>query len=223
MISYALNDMYPTVQGEGSFTGMPMVLVRLHGCPVACPFCDTKETWGSDEDEQVKSIGEALGANTRFVKTNGINIAINARWLAPNIRWVMLTGGEPALQPLSELVAELHQEHFKVALETSGTANGHLGAAIDWVCVSPKIDMPGGKPILQSAINTADEIKMVIGKQADVDKLETLLETYATKKDVSICLQPMSQSQRATELCMKLCMDRGWRLSLQTHKLANIK
>lgn len=204
-------------------TGMPMVLIRLHGCPVGCPFCDTKETWGSAEDVEVKTIPQALGANNRFVKVNALTIAVNARWIAPNIKWIMLTGGEPALQPLGELVQALHEKQFKVALETSGTADGHIQSYVNWVCVSPKIDMPGGKPILPSAIASADEIKMVIGKTSDVDKLEDLLEKYPTKKDVSICLQPMSQSKRATELCMKLCLARGWRLSLQTHKLVNIK
>ena len=223
MISYALNDMYPTVQGEGTLTGLPMVLVRLHGCPVGCPFCDTKETWGSDEDEQVKSIPEVLGANKRFTKVNALTIATHARWMAPNIRWVMLTGGEPALQPLSELVQALHEKRFKVALETSGTADGHIHSYVNWVCVSPKIDMPGGKTLSPAAVHSADEIKMVIGKQADIEKLEHLLETYPTKKDVSICLQPMSAGKRATELCMKTCLERGWRLSLQTHRLVNIR
>lgn len=221
--AYLLNDIYPTVQGEGTHTGVPMVLVRLHGCPVGCPFCDTKETWGSDEDEQVNTIGEALGANTRFVKTNGETIAAFARATAPKIKWVMLTGGEPALQPLSDLAQALRDKQFQVALETSGTAEGHLYSFMDWVCVSPKINMPGGKLLSPQAIASADEIKMVIGKQADIDKLEELLETYETKKDVSICLQPMSQSKRATELCMRVCLERGWRLSLQTHRLVNIK
>lgn len=223
MMTYRVNDMYPTVQGEGTMTGMPMVLVRLHGCPVGCPFCDTKETWGSDEDVEVGTIGEALGANTRFTKVNALTIATHARWAAPNLRWIMLTGGEPALQPLGDLVQAFHEKQFKVALETSGTADGHIKSFMNWVCVSPKIDMPGGRRLSPAAIASADEIKMVIGKQADVDKLEQLLGTYPTKKDVNICLQPMSQSKRATELCMKLCLQRGWRLSLQTHKLANIK
>lgn len=225
---YTLNDLYPTVQGEGVLTGMPMVLVRLHGCPVGCPFCDTKETWGSAEDEQVYSIGEALGANTRFVKTSATQIAEFARATAPRIRWAMLTGGEPALQPLEDLIRALNSQDFKVALETSGTANGHLWqytdkSFADWTCVSPKINMPGGLKLLTAAIASADEIKMVIGKQADIETLENLLASYPTKKDVQVCLQPMSQSKRATALCVETCMERGWRLSLQTHRLVNIR
>lgn len=220
---YALNDLYPTVQGEGTLTGTPMVLVRLHGCPVGCPFCDTKETWGSLDDEKMNTIGEALGANTRFVKASASQIADFARAAAPRIRWVMLTGGEPAMQPLGELVTALHKQQFKVALETSGTADGHIGASCDWICVSPKINMPGRLKLLTRAIFSANEIKMVIGKQSDVAALDTLLATYPTNKDVQVCLQPMSQSKRATELCMTTCLERGWRLSLQTHKLVSVR
>lgn len=223
MTTYILNDLYPTIQGEGCHTGVPMVLVRMHGCPVGCPFCDTKETWGGDDDIQVDQIGEALGANTRFVKTTAASIAAFARATAPAVRWIMLTGGEPAEQPLDELILKFHERQFKVALETSGTALGHLNSVVDWVCVSPKIDMPGGKPILADAIRSADEIKMVIGRTADLEKLETLLETYPTKKDVQICLQPMSAGKRATDLCMRTCLEKGWRLSIQTHKLVNIR
>lgn len=223
MTTYLLNDIYPTIQGEGCHTGVPMVLVRLHGCPVGCPFCDTKETWGSDEDEQVDHIGEALGANTYYVKADGAEIAAYARAAAPAVRWVMLTGGEPALQPLDELMLKFHERQFKVALETSGTALGHIDSVVDWVCVSPKIDMPGGKPILAEAIKSADEIKMVIGREADLAKLENLLEVFETKKGVEVCLQPMSAGKRATDLCMRTCLERGWRLSIQTHKLVNIR
>lgn len=223
MTTYLLNDIYPTIQGEGCHTGVPMVLVRLHGCPVGCPFCDTKETWGSDEDIQVDHIGEALGANAKFVKVTGSNIASYARACAPVVKWIMLTGGEPAEQTLDELILQFHEQGFKVALETSGTAIGHIHSAADWVCVSPKINMPGKRVIRREAIASADEIKMVIGKQTDLEKLYTLLDTFETKQDVQICLQPMSAGKRATDLCMRTCLEKGWRLSIQTHKLVNIR
>jgi 7-carboxy-7-deazaguanine synthase len=130
----------------------------------------------------------------------------------------MVTGGEPAEQDLEYLVACLHAASFKVAIETSGTATGHLGASFDWVCVSPKIDMPGGKPILKTAIESADEIKHVVGKQEDIDRLDRLIASVSLAPHVQICLQPVSQSPKATELCYRTCLERGWRLSLQMHK-----
>lgn len=220
---YRLNDIYPTVQGEGVHTGVPMVLVRLHGCPVGCPFCDTKETWDVLPEMQVNTLTDALGANSHWVEISADAIMNYARQIAPQTRWIMLTGGEPGMQLLHALIESAHAHEFKVALETSGTATGHLGAGVDWVCVSPKINMPGKRLLNGFAIQSADEIKMVIGKQADIDQLDRLLAVYSTKKDVIICLQPMSASRRATALCMKTCLQRGWRLSIQTHKLINIR
>lgn len=219
---YRVNNIYPTVQGEGVMTGVPMVLLRLHGCGVGCPWCDTRETWHVDSANKVSSIEAALGANANWCEASPSELAAYIARNHAGPKWVMVTGGEPADQDLEALVHALHDAHFKVALETSGTANGHLWAAFDWVCVSPKIDMPGGKKILREAIESADEIKMVVGKQADIDKLEGLLEQCRTKDNVAICLQPVSQSTKATQLCLQTVQQRGWRLSIQTHKYLDL-
>ena len=105
-----------------------------------------------------------------------------------------------------------------MALETSGTEVGHVGANIDWVCVSPKINMPGGRPIVAAAMRSAHEIKHVVGKGADIEQLDQLLAQSELRAKVQICLQPVSQSQKATDLCLEVVQQRGWRLSLQMHK-----
>lgn len=221
---YPVNNWYATVQGEGVHTGVPMILLRLQGCGVGCPFCDTKETWEVepafevDHDDLLPK--DASPTYTRITGSELVHIFRTE--LPPNIKWVMLTGGEPARLPLKHLITALHDGGYKVALETSGTEVGHLGAGVDWVCVSPKIDMPGGKQIQPDAISSADEIKMVIGKPADLEKLEHLLTTNSLKEGVTICLQPMSESKKATAICIDHCLARGWRLSIQTHKLINI-
>lgn len=225
MTLYRVNDIYPSIQGEGVQTGVPMVILRLHGCGVGCSFCDTKETWNVDERTRVFHIDEAIGATPAWVQLSASEIAYTiATRHRPGPQWVLITGGEPAEQDLRDLATALHDAGYKIALETSGTATGHLRAKIDWVCVSPKINMPGGKHIVPNVVSAADEIKMVIGKQDDIQKLEELLSTCRVDlQKTIICLQPMSLSRRATDLCIQTAMRRGWRLSIQTHKLVGIR
>jgi 7-carboxy-7-deazaguanine synthase len=216
---FALNDLYSCVQGEGCQTGLAMVIVRLQGCGVGCPFCDTKETWLRDPAHRVATIAAALGTNPRYTHADADTIAAHVAEHCPGPRWVLVTGGEPAEQPLAPLVDAFQARGYRAALETSGTALGHVGAGFDWVCVSPKVGMPGGKDVLSRALEPADEIKMVVGRPADLDTLDQLLELGTLKPDVAICLQPVSQSEKATQLCLETVKRRGWRLSLQVHKL----
>lgn len=220
MNKYPINDLFYTIQGEGLQTGTPAVFLRLHGCNVGCPFCDTKETWEFDPMQEVATIEAACAEPYTYTWQTAQTIAshITAHWL--RAKWVVVTGGEPALYPLTELVEALHNINLRAAIETSGTANGHVGAGFDWVTVSPKINMPSRLPILPEAMAEADEIKHVVGRSQDIDQLDELLAAFDLK--AAICLQPMSQNQRATELAIEIVKQRGWRLSLQTHKFINI-
>ncbi|MHB8748173.1 MAG: 7-carboxy-7-deazaguanine synthase QueE [Aggregatilineales bacterium] len=217
-VRYPVNDCYPAIQGEGAQTGVAMALLRLHGCAVGCPWCDTAETWAFDPLEEHATIEAALGANPRYAYADADTIAAYIHAHCPGPRWLLLTGGEPARYPLRPLVNALHGAGYKVALETSGTELGHIEAGCDWVCVSPKIDMPGGKKVLPEAVAVADEIKHVVGRPRDIEKLDELLEHVALKPNATICLQPVSQNQKATALCIETVIARGWRLSVQMHK-----
>jgi len=215
---YPVNDVYYTIQGEGVLTGTPAIFLRLHGCPVGCPFCDTKETWEMTAQDEVDSIDAAHSAPEAYSwqGTEEIVSYLNQRWL--NAGWVVITGGEPALYDLKELVSALQADGKKVAIETSGTANGHVDAGFDWVTVSPKINMPGKLAILPEAMATANEIKHVIGRQRDIDALDNLLENCPPQANTTICLQPISQSEKATALAIDVAKERNWRLSIQVHK-----
>ncbi len=215
---YPVNDIYACVQGEGCQTGVAMILLRLHGCAVGCPWCDTKETWDFLPELEQIALADALGSNGRYSYLTAPHIAAYIRENMPGPRWVLLTGGEPAQYDLHALVNSLHEDGYLIALETSGTEVGHVNTAVDWVCVSPKIDMPGGKQVLPQALATADEIKHVVGKQKDIDQLDALLEGVTLKPNVQICLQPVSTSPKATDLCTETVIQRGWRLSVQMHK-----
>ncbi len=221
---YQVNDVYPTIQGEGCLAGTPMALVRLHGCPVGCPFCDTKETWHVEPVNKVEDLKLALGTNPLWSETTAQDVAIMARYLSgPGIRWALVTGGEPADQVLTELVFALHDKGFKAALETSGTALGHLAAPFDWVCVSPKYGMPGGRAVLTETLAHADEIKFVVGKESDLINPRHISQMKLLKPGATICLQPMSLSEKATQLCIEACQQHGWRLSIQTHQLLKLR
>ena len=220
-MDYLINDIYGAVQGEGCQTGVPMVIVRTAGCAVGCHFCDSRDTWFTPPENEVATIEEALGTNLKFCKMSASQLNSYLRANFPTYPWVLVTGGEPAEQDLQALVSALHDGHYKVALETSGTAVGHIGAGFDWVCVSPKFGNPGGKPVLPAVLVGANEIKQVVGKQADIDTLEAALTELSF--DGEICLQPMSTSKKATELCIQTVQAKGYRLSIQTHRLLDLR
>ncbi|VEN74253.1 7-carboxy-7-deazaguanine synthase [Candidatus Desulfarcum epimagneticum] len=217
---YQINDIHPCVQGEGVHAGVPMVLIRLQGCGVGCPWCDSKETWGFSEKNRV-GLADALGTNPRWAGAGVGETLAFVRSRPPKIRWALITGGEPAGQDLAPLAKGLKEDGYRTAIETSGTARGHLGAGFDWICVSPKFDMPGGGEPLPECLESAHEIKHVAGKPADIDRLDRALDGLGLREGVVISLQPESLGRKATELCVKTVMERGWRLSLQTHKFIN--
>lgn len=218
--SYAVNNLYSTIQGEGVLTGIPMLLLRLQGCDVGCPFCDTKETWHYDQSRQRPTLGAALGSNDLFVEMTVSELLAALQEQSGNIGWILITGGEPARYDLNPLLDTLHKAAFKTALETSGTYL--LQGQPRWICVSPKFEMPGKRSLETDTISRADELKFVLGKKADLEIINTILDRYPTKPGVQICLQPISQSRRATEICLEVVIENGWRLSLQTHKYIGI-
>lgn len=223
---YAVNTLYQSIQGEGTLTGTPMIVLRLQGCGVGCPWCDTKQTWDLAETHRVDTLPDAVATLDAWCWSTPDQIVDTLRGSFPSYvgAWVLLTGGEPANQDLVPLVTHLHRAGYRVSLETSGTALGHLGAMIDWVTVSPKLDMPGGLAVLPDAVRSASEIKWVVGRQRDIDRLLVFLLEYRLIQvgHPVICLQPLSQSPAATRLCIDTCHRYGWRLSVQLHRYLDI-
>lgn len=194
-----------------------MVMVRLQGCEVGCPWCDTKETWALDPAKE-GVFPATLGKSEWYFRADAGTLAKIVENECPGPRWVLVSGGEPADHDLEGLVRELQDRRYRVALETSGTAAGHMLAGFDWVTVSPKLHMPGGRPLLRGACLMANEVKYPVGKQSDIESLLGLLSSGYFREEATICLAPLSQSPTATALCVMECQNRGWRLSVQIHK-----
>ena len=209
-MTYAVKEIFLTLQGEGVQAGSRAVFLRFAGCNLwsgreqdrataQCTFCYT-DFVGTD--------GEGGG---KFETAQALADSVERAWgPAKSERLVVITGGEPMLQLDSALVDELHGRGFRVAIETNGTLPVISG--LDWVCVSPK----AGNEVVQRSGN---ELKLV-WPQKGIDPAE--LESWDFEH---FLVQPMDCETReqSVEAAIELAMERPrWRLSLQNHKLVGL-
>lgn len=218
-----LNELFQTIQGEGVFTGVPAIFIRLQECPVGCSWCDTKQTWDAKpEDETESSIIIAKTGDSpawcKVTEQDLIDIYKKQRFTAKHI---VITGGEPCIYDLTRLTEAFEKIGCQCQIETSGTFPVRCSDKT-WVTVSPKINMGGKLPVLKEALQRANEIKHPVGRERDIEQLDELLAKSKVSADTVIALQPVSQGNRATELCIDICIKRNWRLSVQTHKYLDI-
>lgn len=187
-----------TIQGEGFNTGKAAYFIRLGGCDVRCPWCDSKNTWDYSSHPLI-NVKDIIAS---IKKTPARNVVI--------------TGGEPLMHNLDNLCTALRQEDYKIFLETSGTHP--LSGDFDWICVSPKKHHPA----LDSVLEKASEIKIVITDKEDFKWAEE--NRLKTSKDCIHFLQPnWNNRTESTELIIEYVKNHPlWRISLQTHKFINI-
>jgi 7-carboxy-7-deazaguanine synthase (Cx14CxxC type) len=214
-MSYAVKEMFLTLQGEGLQAGRRAVFLRFAGCNLwsgreqdrhkaECTFCDT-DFVGTDGDGGGRFAGAALLADAAWgFWAQGITAGEGEPL-------VVITGGEPMLQLDTPLVDALHARGFRVAIETNGTLP--VVAGVDWICVSPK----AGTEIRQ---RTGDELKMV-WPQPGLDPRE--MEGWAFDH---LLVQPLdgpaAAETRAACIDFVLAHPR-WRLSLQNHKTIGLR
>jgi 7-carboxy-7-deazaguanine synthase (Cx14CxxC type) len=210
-VSYAVKEIFYTLQGEGAQTGRPAVFCRFAGCNLwsgreadraraICAFCDT-DFVGTDGTD-----------GGRYPDAEALADRVASHWppCAP-ARFVVCTGGEPLLQLDPPLIDALHDRGFEIAIETNGTILPPPG--LDWVCVSPK----AGSELV---VERGDELKIVI-PQTGIDPRD-----FAHLAFRRFSVQPMDGPDRArnTELAMAFCQAHPrWQLSLQTHKLVGFR
>jgi len=210
-MTYAVKEVYYTLQGEGGQSGRAAVFCRFAGCNLwsgreadrasaVCSFCDT-DFVGTD--------GPAGG---KFDTPVALAEHIAQHWPAglPGRPLVVCTGGEPLLQLDEPLVDALHAQGFEVAVETNGTQPAPAG--LDWICVSPKAEAP-------LVLTRGHELKLVYPQPA------ALPERFAALDFEHFFLQPMDglEQRRNTRLAIDYCLAHPqWRLSVQTHKTLGI-
>jgi 7-carboxy-7-deazaguanine synthase len=210
-VSYAVKEIFLTLQGEGARAGRAAVFCRFAGCNL----------WSGREEDRADA--QCRFCDTDFVGTDGTRggrygdadtlvDAIETEWGAGRARrFTVLTGGEPLLQVDDALVAALHGRGFEIAVETNGTLP--IVAGIDWICVSPK----AGTDIV---LRSGDELKLVYPQpEAPPEKFDGLDFKH-------FALQPMDGPQLAdnTAKAVAYCLAHPqWRLSLQTHKFLGIR
>jgi 7-carboxy-7-deazaguanine synthase len=213
-----INEIFETIQGEAQYTGTPSVFIRLQGCEVGCAFCDTKHTWEMNpkiipiKDMAAKVEDEESCA---MMTEEEIVEFVIANFSAKHI---VITGGEPCIYNLIELTDRFLDHGYSTQIETSGT-EPILCADETFVTLSPKYNMAGGKEVLVDNYMRADEVKMPVGKQSDIDLIHTMIVPHHD----NIWLQPVSQSKKATQLCIDTATKNNWRISIQTHKFINIR
>ena len=215
--------MFETIQGEGIFTGVPAVFVRLQECPVGCAWCDTKQTWEANEQDQ-QSFDQVIvktGDSPNWCSASAQQIIAMYQSQGYTAKHIVITGGEPCIYDLVPLTQAFEEIGCQCQIETSGTFE--VRATKDtWVTVSPKVAMKGKLPVIESALLRANEIKHPVATDKDIENLDQLLQSANVPESTVIALQPISQKPRATQLCIDTCVARNWRLSIQTHKYLSI-
>lgn len=220
-----VNEIFATLQGEGSFSGKPSIFIRFQGCDVGCSWCDTKHSWNLNFKSEVTIDTilkkESSSSNYCLITPKQIIAYIEANF--KQIKHVVLTGGEPSLYNLQPLCLALESLDKQVQIETSGTSPLQISPNT-WVVLSPKFDMPGKKKIVIENLSLVNEIKMPVGKPSDMLNLHKFINEYNHfLKDVEIYLQPLSNAPSAIKLCISEAIKNNFRLSLQLHKIINIR
>lgn len=196
--SLPVMEAFYTIQGEGYHSGRPAYFLRLGGCNVGCSWCDVKESWDPEAHPRIplaKIVENALRHPSRFI---------------------VITGGEPALYDLTALVRLLKNEGFYVAVETSGAYL--LKGEVDWICLSPK----KFKAPMEEMVLKADELKVVINHPSDFEWAGKFAEMVNER--CKLFLQPeYERFHRHIGPIIDYVKQRPeWRISLQTHKIINV-
>ena len=196
--SLAIVETFHSIQGEGYWTGTNAFFIRLAGCDVGCPWCDTKHSWNPKRHPS-RAIADLVA---------------EAQSYQP--RRVIITGGEPLMQDLTHLTQGLKAANLKVNLETSGAYP--LRGTFDWITLSPK----PFKPPLPDLYAQAQELKVVIAQPEDLTWAET--QSQKVKADTPRYLQPEWGSTGAAQCIFDYVLSHPhWRISLQTHKVLSVR
>jgi organic radical activating enzyme len=203
-------EVFPTLQGEGPFTGHPSVFVRLGGCNLACSFCDT-------EFEEF----EATLLSDLLAKIENLSLEHHRRVR----RLVVITGGEPLRQNIAPLCEQLLLRGFTVQIETNGTLWRPLPEEVHVIC-SPKASDGQYYPLRPDLLGRVNALKFIISD--DQEPYREVGEVGQYGRDIPVYVQPMDAydpAKNAANLARTsmLAQRDGYFLSLQTHKIMGIR
>jgi 7-cyano-7-deazaguanosine (preQ0) biosynthesis protein QueE len=199
-----INEIFPSIQGEGLRLGEPTLFIRLAECNLKCAFCDTKYAWQKGQEMTVEAI---------LKKIQKIHASFPSQW-------VCLTGGEPLLQDVSGLVQRLNKQNYRIQVETNATIYRELDKAVDWYTISPKPPKYFYQP---EYTKKAKEVKLVVNKGFDLAVLKKIRKGFPEK--TPILLQPMSNSQSSSKQALRLLKQalkdgaKNVRITAQIHKI----
>ncbi len=212
MIYY--DEIFCSIQGESSDSGLPCIFVRLYGCPIGCSYCDQPQT--PDQRKRV-SVENIINKVLKF----------------KGVKYVCITGGEPLIyKEVIPLTWELLHMGYKVSIETSGCVpiedlgyRRSFKYVMDIKCPSSGVSE---KNIFDNLLHlqTNDEVKFVIANREDYDYMKKVLSKYPTQ--ASILVSPMfDENQKAVignELVEWIIEDRlNVRVQIQLHKIIGVK
>ena len=188
-----VNEIFYSLQGEGHYTGTPAVFVRFSGCNLDCSFCDTRHGRFTDMTED-----DIMAEVAKYPTAH-----------------VVITGGEPALQLTAALVSRLHAAGKYVQMETNGTRQLPNGCEVDWITCSPKY-----QPVVLTHI---DELKVVfLGEGQDMSPYDWCEASVYSLQPCDV--GDSGENARLLKAAIDYCLAHPkWRLSLQTHKMINVR
>ena len=191
-------EMFHSIQGEGAWAGTNAFFIRLAGCDVGCPWCDTKQSWNPK----------------RHPPRQIDDLVVAAKAVNPQI--VVITGGEPLMHDLTALTQQLKDADLQVHLETSGAHP--FSGTFDWVTFSPK----RFKPPHPSIYPQASELKVVVADETDLAWAEQQAAQLSPLVDKR--LQPEWETAGSQQIVFNYVLKNpGWRVSLQTHKFLGVQ
>jgi 7-carboxy-7-deazaguanine synthase len=206
MVLVVVNEIFHSIQGEGTLAGTPSVFIRLSGCPLRCKWCDTQYAWEAGEGDD-------------YPITEIVNKAIH--WPC---RFIVITGGEPMMNPqLPELTTALKERNKHITIETSGI-NFIAGLSCDLMSISPKLSnstQSGENPALEQLSSLKQlirrypyQLKFVVDSTDDLQEIQQTLKQIGGVSAEKVMLMP--QAKKRNELIAKspmvaqLCKENGF-------------
>lgn len=195
-------EIFPSIQGEGLRQGEATIFIRLAGCNLRCSFCDTKYAWQGGQEFAAEQIIEKVKKTAQSFPC----------------QWLCLTGGEPLLQNVGDLLKKLKKKEFKIQVETNATIYRDL--PVDWYTISPKPAKYFYQPQYK---NKAKEVKLIVVRELEVGIIQKLRHDFPEK--TPIILQPQSNRKWSFNQALKLLRQslkiglKNIKVSVQLHKI----